>query len=217
MISIFELFKIGIGPSSSHTIGPMKAARRLRGRWRRRPARPTARVRVDLYGSLAWTGRGHATDKAVILGLAGTSPKPSTLIAPTNSSAAIETPPSLPLGRRRDGRLPCRARHRSRSAIDQVRRIIRTRCASWPSTRPARALPSSAGAPSAAGSSCARRCRSGRPKRRRGSLSLRQRRRIAEPAPRAGLTIAEIVFANEIALRPQADVERTFAAIIGRP
>ncbi len=76
MIGARELFKIGIGPSSSHTVGPMKAARAfvadlagagLLGR--------VARVAVTLFGSLAWTGRGHGTDKAVILGLAGHVPE----------------------------------------------------------------------------------------------------------------------------------------------
>ncbi|MDR3497420.1 MAG: L-serine ammonia-lyase [Ancalomicrobiaceae bacterium] len=72
MISLFDLFKIGIGPSSSHTIGPMKAAKAFvdavvaRGH-----LAEIARIEVRLYGSLAWTGRGHATDKAVVLGLIG--------------------------------------------------------------------------------------------------------------------------------------------------
>ena len=73
MISVFELFKIGIGPSSSHTVGPMKAAAAFvaaLGDARRR----VVRVEVTLFGSLAWTGIGHATDKAVILGLAGELP-----------------------------------------------------------------------------------------------------------------------------------------------
>jgi L-serine dehydratase len=70
MISVFELFKIGIGPSSSHTVGPMKAAAAFVGGL---PAQP-ARIRVILMGSLAWTGKGHATDTAVLLGLAGERP-----------------------------------------------------------------------------------------------------------------------------------------------
>jgi L-serine dehydratase len=75
MIGTFELFKIGIGPSSSHTVGPMKAAAAFAdsvvasGLLAR-----VSRVRVDLFGSLAWTGKGHGTDKAVILGLAGQLP-----------------------------------------------------------------------------------------------------------------------------------------------
>ncbi|KQP95332.1 L-serine ammonia-lyase [Methylobacterium sp. Leaf117] len=67
MISAFDLFKIGIGPSSSHTIGPMVAARRFRTRTRGLPG--LARIRAEIFGSLAWTGRGHGTDTAIFLGL----------------------------------------------------------------------------------------------------------------------------------------------------
>ena len=75
MISFFELFKIGIGPSSSHTVGPMKAAAAFaRGLAASGALAGVARVRADLLGSLAFTGRGHATDKAVILGLGGLTP-----------------------------------------------------------------------------------------------------------------------------------------------
>lgn len=74
-ISTFELFKIGIGPSSSHTVGPMVAARRF-GEWLEQKAvlDVTRHVTVELYGSLALTGKGHATDTAIILGLAGAEP-----------------------------------------------------------------------------------------------------------------------------------------------
>jgi L-serine dehydratase len=74
-ISAFDLFKIGIGPSSSHTVGPMRAAGRFaalldeRGLLGR-----TSSVRVELFGSLAATGLGHATDRAVVLGLMGERP-----------------------------------------------------------------------------------------------------------------------------------------------
>ncbi len=72
-VSVFDLFKIGIGPSSSHTVGPMRAAARFVQRWLHdENALPrVARVQVELYGSLALTGRGHGTDKAVLLGLEG--------------------------------------------------------------------------------------------------------------------------------------------------
>ncbi len=73
-VSVFELFKIGIGPSSSHTVGPMVAARRFLTDLAPDAFSRIARVRVDLYGSLALTGHGHATDKAVVLGLAGEVP-----------------------------------------------------------------------------------------------------------------------------------------------
>ncbi len=72
-VSVFDLFKIGIGPSSSHTVGPMRAAARFVQRWLDEAGllQRTARVQVELYGSLAMTGRGHGTDKAVLLGLEG--------------------------------------------------------------------------------------------------------------------------------------------------
>jgi L-serine dehydratase len=74
-VSVFDLFKIGIGPSSSHTVGPMRAARMFVSRLAHEGllAR-TARVKSDLYGSLGATGKGHGSDKAVLLGLAGHEP-----------------------------------------------------------------------------------------------------------------------------------------------
>lgn len=76
MISLFDLFKIGIGPSSSHTVGPMRAACRFAENLAASPAlTKMARLRVTLYGSLAWTAEGHGTDKAVILGLCGEHPE----------------------------------------------------------------------------------------------------------------------------------------------
>lgn len=71
-VSVFDMFKIGIGPSSSHTIGPMVAAERFLDQLRASPFRP-AGLRASLHGSLAFTGVGHATDRAVILGLGGMS------------------------------------------------------------------------------------------------------------------------------------------------
>jgi len=74
-ISVFEIFKIGIGPSSSHTVGPMKAAAEfLQKIAAAQQLSKVARVQVDLYGSLALTGKGHGTDKAIIMGLLGELP-----------------------------------------------------------------------------------------------------------------------------------------------
>lgn len=72
-VSLFDIFKIGIGPSSSHTVGPMRAAARFLERWLQEPGRldDVVRVRAELYGSLALTGRGHGTDKAVLMGFEG--------------------------------------------------------------------------------------------------------------------------------------------------
>lgn len=72
-MSVFDLFKIGIGPSSSHTVGPMVAARRFL--LDQAPLDNVSGVTAELYGSLALTGVGHATDKAVILGLMGQTPQ----------------------------------------------------------------------------------------------------------------------------------------------
>lgn len=75
-ISVFDLFTIGIGPSSSHSIGPMRAARRFVERIREAEVlEQCAEVEVRLYGSLALTGKGHGTDKAVMLGLEGARPE----------------------------------------------------------------------------------------------------------------------------------------------
>ena len=75
-LSVFDLFKIGIGPSSSHTVGPMKAA----AMFVRRLAKSgqlgrVSRVEARLYGSLGATGKGHGTDTAIMLGLGGLMPR----------------------------------------------------------------------------------------------------------------------------------------------
>ncbi|MFC0496641.1 L-serine ammonia-lyase [Streptomyces mutabilis] len=75
-ISVFDLFSIGIGPSSSHTVGPMRAARMFARRLRNEELLGSvATVRAELYGSLGATGHGHGTPKAVLLGLEGDSPR----------------------------------------------------------------------------------------------------------------------------------------------
>ena len=96
MISVFDLFKVGIGPSSSHTVGPMRAAATFAAAV---AALSPARVTVTLYGSLAWTGHGHATDRAVVLGLAGEAPD---TVDPDRADAILAAvaagPGPLPLG-----------------------------------------------------------------------------------------------------------------------
>jgi L-serine dehydratase len=73
-IGVLDLFKIGIGPSSSHTIGPMKAAAAFVDRMPPTLLKDVTRISMTLFGSLAWTGLGHATDKALMLGLTGYEP-----------------------------------------------------------------------------------------------------------------------------------------------
>jgi L-serine dehydratase len=95
-VSVFDLFKIGIGPSSSHTVGPMRAARMFALRLAHDGVLArTARVQALLYGSLGATGKGHGSDKAVLLGLAGHEP----------DTVDVDAIPALLEAIRRDARL----------------------------------------------------------------------------------------------------------------
>lgn len=105
-LSIFDIFKVGVGPSSSHTMGPMVAAARFlaalrHGADRVPGAGAVARLGATLHGSLAFTGKGHATDRAVILGLAGFEPanfdaaRAEQVLASVTATRRI-TPPDLP-------------------------------------------------------------------------------------------------------------------------
>ena len=202
MISVFDLFKIGIGPSSSHTVGPMKAAHAFATGL----AEPPARVSVTLFGSLAWTGRGHATDKAVILGLAGELPDQ---VDPDRADALVARLAQervLPLG----GQHPL--------DFDPARDIVFDTLAippHHPNTLTFRAY-------DAAGSLCAEEawCSVG------GGFIVRQEA-ADRPAPAgppvpypfadaasllalgeaAGLSIADMMYANETAWRPAAEVD----------
>lgn len=101
-ISVFDLFKIGIGPSSSHTVGPMSAARRFALELDSLGLlEQVAAVRIELYGSLGATGRGHGTDKAVMLGLMGETPE----------GVEIESIAARVAHVRAEGRLPLLGRH----------------------------------------------------------------------------------------------------------
>ncbi len=100
--SLFELFKIGIGPSSSHTVGPMRAALRFtRELTSANLLEKTAKVNVDLYGSLALTGIGHGTDRAILLGLLGEAPDTVDPATVETKIAAIRSTGSLKLAGRK--------------------------------------------------------------------------------------------------------------------
>jgi L-serine dehydratase len=102
MISVFELFKIGVGPSSSHTVGPMKAAAAFaNGLVASGAIDRVATVEVSLMGSLAFTGKGHATDKAAILGLSGEAPDTVDLDAAEALVARVRETKALNLAGRR--------------------------------------------------------------------------------------------------------------------
>ena len=85
-ISVFDMLKIGVGPSSSHTLGPWRAAEQFLAELRNQNIiNDVHRVKVDLYGSLSLTGKGHATDYAVMLGLSGADPE----LVPIDDIASI--------------------------------------------------------------------------------------------------------------------------------
>ena len=101
-VSVFDLFKIGIGPSSSHTVGPMRAARLFALRLQHDgQLEQTCRVMSQLYGSLGATGKGHGSDKAVLLGLAGHEP----------DTVDVQAVPQLLSDMRTGSRLPLLGRH----------------------------------------------------------------------------------------------------------
>src|SRR5262249_41249055 len=96
--SVFEIFKIGIGPSSSHTMGPMRAAADFAKERESRGEMPrVSRVLAELYGSLALTGHGHGTDRAILLGLSGELPDQVAPEAIEPKLASIRSARQLPL------------------------------------------------------------------------------------------------------------------------
>ncbi len=98
-ISVFDMFTIGIGPSSSHTVGPMRAAERFVGTLREAAVlERVAQVKVELYGSLGATGRGHGSDVAVLLGLEGERPETTDVDAIPARVAQIGAEGTLKLG-----------------------------------------------------------------------------------------------------------------------
>ncbi|MEW8657101.1 MAG: L-serine ammonia-lyase [Candidatus Thiodiazotropha endolucinida] len=98
-VSVFDLFKIGIGPSSSHTVGPMLAAKRFVEKLSdERLLKVTHRIQIELFGSLGATGKGHGTDKALLLGLMGESPSTVDVQAIPRRIDAIREQKSVVLG-----------------------------------------------------------------------------------------------------------------------
>ncbi|OEF29213.1 L-serine ammonia-lyase [Vibrio rumoiensis] len=99
MISVFDIYKIGVGPSSSHTVGPMKAGKQfiddLHGLGK---LHDITKITVDVYGSLSLTGKGHHTDIAIIMGLAGNTPEHVDIDAIPSFIARVNETERLPLG-----------------------------------------------------------------------------------------------------------------------
>jgi L-serine dehydratase len=213
MISIFELFKIGIGPSSSHTVGPMKAAAGFAAALRRSGRLGVVvRLRVDLFGSLAWTGKGHGTDKAVMLGLAGETPDTVDPDAADRSIGALRTSHRLLLAGERS------------IDFDPERDIVFDRLAETP--RHPNTLQFSAFDETGGVIAAERWCSIG------GGFVVREDEAetaagagVEVPYPyqsaadllalgqKTGLSIAEIVLADELALRPAQEVDRHIALV----
>ena len=98
-LSVLDLFSVGIGPSSSHTVGPMRAAKRFAdGLKSDGQLSSTARVQAELFGSLGATGRGHGSDKAVVLGLQGQDPETVDTATADDQVAAAALDAELQLG-----------------------------------------------------------------------------------------------------------------------
>ena len=90
-ISVFDIFKIGVGPSSSHTVGPMRAAKRFVERLRAdHQLEQVTAVKIELFGSLGFTGKGHGSDRAIVLGLEGDEPATCDIDSIARRIAAVE-------------------------------------------------------------------------------------------------------------------------------
>ncbi|MFT8420034.1 MAG: L-serine ammonia-lyase [Gluconacetobacter sp.] len=210
MISLFDLFKVGIGPSSSHTVGPMRAAQRFAASLASLDG--VARIRVTLYGSLAWTAQGHATDTAVILGLMGESPQSvepdrvAGIVADVGARGSvvihgrgIAFDPGADLVLDRDTIPPVHPNTMQFEACDRAGGVV----------------------------ACVRFCSVG------GGFIVHEDAtesagyvqpdvpfdfssgvQLLEQTGRNGLSIAEIVMANEMALRPRAEIEAYLDTII---
>lgn len=215
MIGTFDLFKIGIGPSSSHTVGPMKAAARFADHLADNGTlKDLCRVKIELFGSLAWTGHGHGTDKAVILGLAGNFPETvdpegaETLIANVRETGSLRV-----AGRRNvafdiandiifDGvaETPSHPNTLAFTAIDaQGATLHRER---WCSIGGGFVVPEDqVGAPGAVEDVCV-------------PHPFRSGKELLEIGTETGLSIAGIVMANETAILPADQVEQGLDRIV---
>lgn len=205
-ISTFELFKLGIGPSSSHTVGPMRAARRfaeelaqsdLLGR--------VVSVTVELYGSLALTGKGHGTDGAVLLGLLGEHPE----------TIDVERIPAWLNGIRAAGELLLLARHPIR--FDETRNLLFRGAVSLPehpngvrftAIGPTGAVLLERLYFSIGGGFVVEACDMGKPAVD-GAVwryPYRSAQALLDMACADGKSIAQIAFANELALRSEQEI-----------
>jgi L-serine dehydratase len=207
-VSVFDLFKLGVGPSSSHTMGPMTAAVRFTARLADHDLLDRARrVETTLYASLALTGRGHATDRAVILGLAGFEPR---TLDPDAADLAVDAV-------RSSGKLKLGGRHEI--AYDEARDLVwagRERLPQHPNALKFEAFDAE-GAPlmartyfSIGGGFVRDEDEIGQNTRDEPGPEIpypfESGEELLDRAAEADVTIAALVLANETAARPEAEV-----------
>lgn len=209
-VSVFDLFKLGVGPSSSHTMGPMSAAARF---VRRLDDAPVARVVATLQGSLAMTGKGHATDRAVMLGLAGFEPA---TIDPDEAEAA--------LAKIREGRR-LRLGGGREIAFDEAADIVwarRERRPEHPNSLKFAAFDAKGGLIaerfyfSVGGGFVLDEAEIAAPPTAKAvtlPFPFTSGAELLKMAEEADISIAQLMFANECALRPPAEVEAKLDAI----
>ena len=213
--SAFELFKIGVGPSSSHTMGPMTAACRFVSTLRAAGLLDAAhRLGCDLYGSLALTGRGHATDRAVLLGFAGIRPD---RIVPDEADAivaAIRATGRLPVGGTHDVAFDEGADLRFHQREKLPFHTNGMRCSAWDAggtLLDARVYYSVGGGAivdeAAVAANAPPRALAYVPFPYRSGVEL------LDVAAANDLTLADLALANEVALRPEAEVRARLAEI----
>jgi len=211
-ISVFDIFKIGVGPSSSHTVGPMKAARAFVGNLAAAP-RPVARLTARLYGSLAYTGKGHGTDSAILLGFCGEAPDTvdpdaiEPLLRRMHAARGIDVPGvgSIELAPERDlvfdleDELPRHTNGMRFTALDTNGEVLVTE--DWYSL----------------GGGFVVRGDEPEPRQQEGEppYPFTNAFELLQRADAAGLTLAELMLANETSWRDEAEVRARLAAIWG--
>jgi len=215
-ISVFDIFKIGIGPSSSHTVGPMRAARQFAERLDAdgQLAR-TASVKVELFGSLGFTGKGHGSDRAVLLGLEGEEPATVDVdsVAPRVAAATaskqvrllgkhpVALDPETQLVFHRREKLPLHANGMRFTALDAAGGVVSERI--YYSIGGGFVV-DHAGAP-ADGSAPAERAQVPYP--------FNTAAELLQHSAEHGKSISGLMLDNEAALRPEAEVRRGVIAI----
>ncbi len=211
MISVFDIFKIGIGPSSSHTVGPMKAGKQFTDDLIARGLlADVSKVVVDVYGSLSLTGKGHHTDIAIIMGLAGNLP----------DTVDIDAIPGFIQDVNTHGRLMlANGQHEVDFPVDQCMNFhadnlslhengMRITALAGDKVLYSQTYYSIGAALSSMRSTLARL-----PRRRLPFLTLTKRRRPAAHCRETGLSLSGLMMQNELALHSKEALEQHFAAV----